>query len=225
MSAVSFIRRFIHSLPEGETFTTRDCLGYGHRSAVDHALSRLVKQRWIRRLARGVFARDPDYQNTYSDFEIAKLKGEAFGHQITQHPCTTAQELGLTHTEDTIENKRNTMSHRPNTSEGLVKPLAKSESVFATSGRTTKFRAGNKVIHLKQVAERKMKLMQSKVGRAMAAVWHLGKLFATPQAREAAARNFNRIDRAERQRHMRWLPAWLINAYGFTRRWEAVHTL
>jgi len=95
MAASSLIRRHILTLPEGGTFTTRDVLCFGTRAAVDQALSRMVKARKIRRLARGVFAKDPSYSEEYSLFEIAKLKAQAFGRKITQHPWTIASELGM----------------------------------------------------------------------------------------------------------------------------------
>jgi hypothetical protein len=197
MSAVNFIRRFVFSLPEGETFTTRDCLAYGFRAAVDRALSRLVKNGTIRRLARGVFARDPDGLRHYSDFQIARLKAEAFGRKIAKHPSMIAKELGISD-EDNLE------------------------PVFSSDGPTTKFRAGDKVIHLKRSSARKMRLSNSKSGQAARALWHLGKRAVDAAVIMQAVLKFDRNDRLELKRNIRWMPAWLFDSFSFPRRWEAV---
>jgi hypothetical protein len=197
MSAISFIRRFIYRLPEGETFTTRDCLAFGFRSAVDRALSRLVKKGTIRRLARGIFARDPDCRRNFSDFEIAKLKAEAFGRKIVKHPFTVAIELGI------ISN-------------------GQAETVFSIDGYTSKFRIGDRTIHFKQISSRKMRLIKSKSGQAMCALWHLGKHLVTGVVVTKALSKFDRLDMIELRRNMRWMPAWLSDSFKFTRRWEFV---
>jgi hypothetical protein len=199
MSAVSFIRRFVYSLPEGGTFTTRDCLAYGFRSAVDRALSRLVKNGTIRRLARGIFARDPFNRRDFTDFEIAKLKAEAFGRKLVKHPSTSARELGILSEQQT-------------------------ESIYSIDGRTTKFRVGERIIHLKEISDRKMQLSQSKAGSAMCALWHLGQQAVNGDVIKQALSKFNRIDNIELRRNMRWMPAWLTNSFKFMRRWETPGT-
>jgi Family of unknown function (DUF6088) len=195
MSAVSFIRRFIFKLPEGEAFTTRDCLGFGFRSAVDRALSRLVRNGTLRRLARGVFARDPDGLRHYSDYEIAKIKAEAFGRKMAKHPLLIASELGI---ED----------------------VEKVESTFSTDGHTTKFLAGERTIRLVHSSSRKMRLCNSKAGQAARALWHLGKYVVDPTVIMQAVLNFDRDDRLELKRNVRWMPAWLSDSFKFSRRWE-----
>jgi hypothetical protein len=196
MSAVNFIRRFVFCLPEGEAFTTRDCVAFGLRSAVDRALSRLVKSGIIRRLARGVFARDPDGLRHYSDFEIARLKAEAFGRKIAKHPSMIAKELGISDEENL-------------------------EPVFSSDGPTTKFRAGDKIIHLKRSSSRKMRLSNSKSGQAARALWYLGKRVVNAPVIMQAVLKFDRMDRLELRRNIRWMPAWLNDSFEFPRRWEA----
>jgi len=195
MSAVGFIRRFIFSLPEGEMFTTRDCLGFGFRSAVDRALSRLVRNGTLRRLARGVFARDPDGLRHYSDYEIAKIKAESFGRKLAKHPLLIASELGL---ED----------------------VERVESTFSTDGHTTKFHAGKRTIRLMHSSSRKMKLSNSKTGQAARALWYLGKYAVNPEMIMQAVLKFDREDRLELKRNVRWMPAWLADSFKFSRRWD-----
>jgi hypothetical protein len=88
MWTATFIRRHIFSLPADQPFTTRDCLIYGVRAAVDQTLYRLVKKGTIRRLARGIFVRDE--RKYFSVFEIASIKAEAFGRKILKHDGAAA---------------------------------------------------------------------------------------------------------------------------------------
>jgi Family of unknown function (DUF6088) len=198
MSAISCIRKFIYNLPEGETFTTRDCLAYGPRSAIDAALSRLVAKGLIRRLARGVFARDPDCCRSYSDYEIAKLKAEAFGRKLVRDACDIAVELG-------------------------IEENSKQESTFSIDGPTTRFRVGDRTIHLKRIAERKMRMYASKAGQTICALWHLGKHEVTPAVIEQATRRFNRLDRIDLRTNIRWMPAWLSGSFKSIYGWQPVH--
>jgi hypothetical protein len=196
MSATSFIRRKIYGMSEGGTFTTRDCLNYGGRAAVDQALSRCVKVGLIRRLARGVFAKDPDGRIKFKPMEIATLKAKSFGHAIAKHGSTIAAELGLKLGES-------------------------SEPIFATDGRSSSFRVGDVRIHLKGTAARKIQLQDSKAGSTLRALWHMGKEEVDPYVIERAAMCFLRSDREEMLDYMRWIPSWLCDSFKFTRPWRA----
>jgi hypothetical protein len=200
MSATSFIRKMIYGLPEGGTFTTRDCLGYGARAAVDQALSRCVKNGLIRRLARGVFVKDPDQECTFTPIEIATLKAKSFGHTITKHASTIAFELGLKVGDST-------------------------EPTFATDGQSSSFRMGDLRIHLKGTAPRKLRLHQGKAEKTLRALWHMGKKEVDPYVIERAAMYFLRSDREEMLDLMRWIPGWLCDSFKFTRPWRPVATI
>jgi hypothetical protein len=195
MSATSFIRKMIYSMPEGGTFTTRDCLDYGKRAAVDQALFRCVKGGLIRRLARGVFAKDPDGRIKFRPIEIATLKAKSFGHAIAKHGSTIAAELGL-------------------------KVSGSREPIFAIDARSSSFRVGDVQIHLKGASSRKLRLDESKTGRTLQALWHMGKGEVDPYVIERAAMYFLRSDREEMLNHMRWIPSWLCDSFKFTRSWR-----
>jgi hypothetical protein len=200
MSATSFIRRMIYSLPEGGAFTTRDCLNYGRRAAVDQAISRSVKKGLIRLLARGVFVKDPYHEHKFTLIEIAMLKAKSFGHRITKHASTIASELGL-------------------------KAEASRECIFASDGRTSKFRVGDKLIYLKEACPRKMKLHETKTERTLRALWGMGRREVNPYVIQHAARHFMREDREEILNHMRWIPSWLCDSFKFTRTWRPATTI
>ncbi len=182
-TTTTFIRRHVFSLPLGRIFTTRDLLGYGRRSAVDQAVSRLVKSSTIVRLARGVFIRTgspiPD------TFEIARAKAEAFGKQIAAHAGKLAFDLGLT-----------------------AKALA--EPAFAVNAGSSSFQAGPVRIHLKKTAHRKLHLGDRPAGRALRALWHVGKKMVDGACLTSATARLGRTDRAEIRQAASLLPAWLM---------------
>jgi hypothetical protein len=192
MSASSFIRRFVYSRKEGLPFTTRDCLHFGFRAAVDMTLWRLVERGVIRRLARGVFVKDPMNRFHFTDFEIAKLKAEAFGRKIALHPGAIAAELNLGE---------------------------KSESIFSVDGQTSKFKIGDRTIHLKQCSPRKLWLDGCKAGHAMRALWQMGEWQLNDEAIETVAWKCNRVDKETFFSYLRWLPGWLNDSLKFGRTW------
>jgi hypothetical protein len=206
MSASSYIRRHIFGLIEGATFTSRDCLAFGSRAAVDQALSRLVKCGGIRRLARGVFAKDSSEKKKYSDFEIANIKAEAFGRKIVMYAGAVAQELQLPQAMATL-------------------PQPHSEISFAINARTSKFCVGKRTIHFKQVSLRKMRMSESKAGQAMRALWHIGRQCLSNDVIQQAILKFNRDDRLELRQNIRWMPFWLTASLRLTPRWHAVRPI
>jgi hypothetical protein len=86
--ATAAILSHIMQLRADSIFTTREVLQYGRRSAVDQCLYLLVKKNMIRRLASGVFIRDPHANPSVE--EIARIKAAAFGLEIapSQEPAT-----------------------------------------------------------------------------------------------------------------------------------------
>jgi hypothetical protein len=195
----SFIRRHIFSLPEGTVFTTRDFLTYGRRGAVDLALYRLVKSGLIRRLARGVFVRDPFEKMKFSHFEIAKVKAESFGRRITIDPPIQAQWPKL---------------------DSRQMATTQTEVTFFIDGRTSSFHIGDQVIHLKQISPRKLTMSGNKAGLHMRALWQMGEEALSDIAIQEATMTFTRTDNLDMRRSARWMPAWLCNRFNFGRRWE-----
>jgi Family of unknown function (DUF6088) len=185
MWTTAHIKRHIFSLPVSKPFTTRDCLVYGVRSAVDQALYRLVKNGTIRRLARGIFVRDE--KKYFSVFEVAKLRAEAFGRKIMRHDFVIPTEMDWNKT--TIEPK-----------------------LFINS-RSTRIRIDGQVIKLHGLSPRKMRLNATKAGQALKALWKLGKENVNREVIMHATYRFNRIDRQDVKDYVRWLPAWLTSYF------------
>jgi len=199
MSATAFIRKYVFNLPEGKIFTTRDCLKFGYRAAVDEALYRLVRGGIIRRLCRGVIVRDTTQQMVFSDYEVAKVKAQSFGRKLKQHATNLAFEMGLTKTT-------------------FKTPT------FAVNGWSSRFRYGEKVIQLRETCERKMRFEpeDDKPGRTLSALWQAGReeRQMTRELIAQATGDFKKAEHEELRRRTKWMPAWLNDSFKYARRWE-----
>ncbi|MBK9201810.1 MAG: type IV toxin-antitoxin system AbiEi family antitoxin domain-containing protein [Candidatus Obscuribacter sp.] len=74
--------RFLHGLPKGYIFTSRDLIPFAPRTTIDSSLSRLVKSGTLERLARGVFRFFAPSNRKVSDKQLAAIKRRAFGRKI-----------------------------------------------------------------------------------------------------------------------------------------------
>src|ERR1700679_1546059 len=95
MSCMASIRRHINLTPIGLMCTTRDCLKYGTRSAVDKGLKRCVDTGIIVRLTNGVFMRVDGKTPMPSPLNLARVKASAFGKTLVEHGADLAQEHGF----------------------------------------------------------------------------------------------------------------------------------
>jgi len=188
MYTASFIRKHIFNLPQGTPFSTRDMLAYGVRSAVDQTLYLLVKDGTIRRLARGLFVRDPRYKKKFTAFDIARLKAKAFGRRIAMY------DFGWS-------NFVKTDGHRANLTQ------------IWTNSRSSKFWSAVGQIELKECAQRKMHMLQTKAGQRMKALWQLGKKEVDLYVIDRITADFLSSDRHDRKVVSRWMPAWLNNQF------------
>jgi len=163
-------------------------LAYGVRSAVDQALYLMVKEGTIRRLARGLFVWDPQNKKKFSAWDIARLKAKAFGRRAAYYDFGWSKFV-------------ETEGHKANLTQ------------IWTNSRSSKFWSEVGVIELKECAQRKMHMMQTKAGQRMKALWQLGQTQVTPQVIERATLDFFRSDRQERKIVSRWMPAWLNDQF------------
>ena len=198
--AMAMVKRYVTFLRDGKIFTTRDCLAFGKRGAVDQALYRLVKVGRIRRLARGVFVKELGYIKDFSIFEIAKAKAEAFGRRIVQQACFV------------VPSDDPKFGKRPKT------------AVFYIDGRSSEFHIEGRKVQFKHIAARKLKLAETPVGEAARAVWHLGETAGDGFAIMNATSFFNREDRIWFRRNIRWMPAWLSDQIQ-DGRWDKYHEI
>lgn len=148
------VRRTIDDLPQGTVFTSAQLAPIGPRAAIDQALARMVKTGQITRVARGVFVR-PE-QNRFVGpvsprvADVAEAIARTHGAVIEVQGAEAARMFGLT-------------------TQVPVKP------VFSTTGPTRRLRLGNLELTLQHRRPRKLALAGRPAGRALAALWYLGK--------------------------------------------------
>jgi hypothetical protein len=204
MSTTSFIRRLINKLEPGAMLTTRDCLNFGRRAAVDQALYRLVKTGVLKRLTYGLFLKlEVEEYVSRADsiipplIEIVKAKAKAFHRKIFVHGEHAQDHLGPPQRNAETQN------------DAIL--------LFATDGATTSFNVLGKRVYLKRHALRKVALEDRKHGLIIRALWCRGEEALT---REVIANMFERLNREERsllRQLCSMMPAWMSDRVVFGR--------
>ena len=185
----TLMRRFIAMLEPDKVFTTRECLPFGKRAAIDQTLCRLVKRNAIVRLARGVFTKSSTRHKPSLE-EIASAKAKAFGRRFGAVGSKLAQEFGLI--------KPQQPQQQPD-----------EKAVFSINSSSSTFKCGDVTIYLRKTCPRKVVLQESQAGKALVALWHMGKyLCCAEQVRKAIA-ELGRVDTQRLRESAPWLPAWL----------------
>lgn len=155
MSVAESINQRVLRMQRGEPFTNTRFLKLGSRSAVDKALSRLVEEGVIQRVARGVFMRPKKSRfvgNVMPDVSrVIKVIAKDHGETLQVHGAEAARRFKLS-------------TQMPTT------------PVYYTSGPSREIRVGNlkvKLIHT--TSHRKLQHAGKKPGLALSALWYLGK--------------------------------------------------
>ncbi|MCH8552915.1 MAG: DUF6088 family protein [Natronospirillum sp.] len=155
MSVAESIKQRVLRMQRGEPFTNTRFLKLGSRSAVDKALSRLVEEGVIQRVARGVFMRPKKSRfigNVMPDVSrVIKVIAKDHGETLQVHGAEAARRFKLS-------------TQMPTT------------PVYYTSGPSREIRVGNlkvKLIHT--TSHRKLQHAGKKPGLALSALWYLGK--------------------------------------------------
>lgn len=190
MTTVDAIRNRINEIGAGEPFTSSQFSVFGTRAAVDQALSRLVKQGEIARIARGVFVR-PKKSRYVGEVmpepsKVAQAIANAHGETIQVQGAEAARLLGLT----------------------TQMPL---QAVFHTSGPTRTLKLGNLQLTLKHVAQRKLALAGKPSGLALSALWYLGKGQISPATIETIREKLTPEAFTEFRAETPSMPAWMTD--------------
>jgi len=157
-NTTQLIRQQINTIPLGKPFTTATFLALGKRTAIDKAISRLVKAGEITRVSRGIFVR-PE-QSRYlgavlpNPTEIAKLVAETTGSIIQVHGAAAINRLSLSTQVPT-------------------------QLIYYTTGPSRQLHFGKLRITLKHTSPRKLALADRAAGLAFTALWYLGKQHVT----------------------------------------------
>jgi hypothetical protein len=202
MASYNIIQHILNLYPTA-IFTTRDVLQYGTRSAVDQCLHRLVKARFIFRLARGMFVRDPHVKVSIA--EIARIKAVAFGRRILDHAAKILDEIKARRPVDHIQNSdaenENETQHR--------KKVFSATNTFAIDGHSSRFQSCLGPVEFHGIAPRKRRLSKTKAGRRVYGLWYFGDDERIASAVKATCRDLNRVDRIDLRRGSALMPAWL----------------
>jgi len=190
MSVAEAIRTDLRRLPRGQPFTTSRFAAHGPRGAVDRALSRIVEEGGIERLARGVFVRPRKsrYVGTVVPgiAEIVRTIARDNGETVQVHGAEAARRLGLS-------------------TQAPIVP------VFHTSASSRTIRIGNVTVRMIHTSNRRrLQFAGEPAGLALAALWYLGKNNTTP---EAVARIEAALGPAEFEKLCTAdMPAWMAKA-------------
>lgn len=155
MSTTEAIRTRIQRLPKGKPFTSSRFLKLGSRAAVDKALSRLVGEGEVERLARGVFVRPKKSRFIGAVMpevlEVIKVIARNHGETIQVHGAEAARRFKISTQMPT-------------------------SPVFYTNGPSRSLRVGNMVVKLMHTtSHRRLQFAGKKTGLALSALWYLGK--------------------------------------------------
>ena len=161
MSTAEAIRARIQRLSKGKPFTSSGFLKLGSRAAVDKALSRLVEEGEIERLARGVFVRPKKSRFigtvTPEVAEVVEAIAKNHGETIQVHGAEAARRFKLSTQMPT-------------------------SPVFYTNGPSRSLRVCNITVKLMHTtSRRRLQFAGKKAGLALSALWYLGKENVTPE--------------------------------------------
>lgn len=163
MNVSAKVRQKIQRMPVGRPFLSSQFLEIGRRTAVDQALSRLVKAGGIVRMRRGIFVKPK--KNRYAGEilpgpeVVAEVLAKASGWKFQIHGAEAARRFGLS-TQTPVR------------------------TIFYTNGPSRHVRIGNLAAELKRVSQRKLVLAGRPAGEALSALWYLGKEGVTPEVFE-----------------------------------------
>jgi hypothetical protein len=191
------IRKHILQIPDGQTFATRELLGYGHRDAVDAAISRLIKTEIIVRVARGIFVK-PLFVNGVLKMptlaEIVITKAKAFGKEIIcQHGKDAAHALKIA---DTANN------------EPTVVVTGSSTSFVCESSDYGKVR-----VHLRSANALSRKFVNTHIGLFIRAMKSLPQRLRKLEVFYRAQELYNKTQRQQLKDASLWMPGWLSDMF------------
>ncbi len=187
MTCMSLIRKLVSSLKPGEIFTTRECMVYGGRSAVDNSLYKLVKSGVIERLARGVFVSVAKRKASYTSEEIAAVKARSFGRKTFDHGSSLASMRQL--------------------------PVDELKNYFALTRSSTSFFTTNGRIRMRIASGRKEHLAHTTPGDIIRALWHLGNGVCTLNLVKQVVTLWNKNEVSAILREASWMPYWLLSLF------------
>ncbi|HMX45279.1 MAG TPA: hypothetical protein PLC15_02770 [Candidatus Obscuribacter sp.] len=187
MSVKAMLREYIGDLPEDQLFCTRDLLGLCSRQSLDVALSDLVKEEFLERLAQGVFRLRKAENAPVSPLVVAEVKLKAFGKSMFDLP----------------EERRSPVSRK------LVSAETESSLVIVgTDGKSSSFRYQGKKIVCLSLGPRKCRLGNGLFGSTLRRLWLLGSGEIPKEQAQPAIDNLL-MNQQLWNKFVKFLPDWL----------------
>lgn len=185
------IRRYILGLEPKTIFSRKDLRKFGNKNAVDLAIYHFTKRGEIVRLFRGVYLRKEASNWKPSPEEIAKIKAATLGRLITEESVSVIKKI--------VDNEQ--IFDQPSDERSLV---------FNTTGRSISFEYEGKTIHFKETTARKIKLNNSRIGKAINVLWYLGPELRLEDAQWFLQKYLHRSERHQLRQYLPGLPEWLL---------------
>jgi hypothetical protein len=191
MNTSQAIREHVATQPVGAPFTPRLFAGMGSRAAIDQTLMRLTQAGVIERIGHGLYIVPKNNRFGTKSMptieQVVRTVAADEGATIEIHGAEAARRFGLSTQMPT-------------------------QPVFNTTGSSREIRLGRMVIHLRHVPPRKLALAGRPAGKALAALWYLGRDHVTLETfRRIAAKlppaEFEALREAKAS-----MPAWMMAA-------------
>jgi Family of unknown function (DUF6088) len=179
--------RLTRAKGSGTVFTPTDFLNLGSRAAIDQALSRLVKNGKLRRLARGLY----DYPQVNPRFgplapspdAVAQAFARQTGSRVQVTGAQAANALGLS-------------SQVP------------ARSIYLTDGPSRRVALGKRIVDVRHASPKHLVAAGSPAGTFIQALRHLGP-DSTSAVIDAAAQRLTPSDRRALAKGAKQAPAWM----------------
>lgn len=190
MSVTEKITNWIARLPEGEAFSTADLLQFGKRSALDQALSRLVKADKLQRLARGIFTAP-----------------------TSDKRCDAIDPVASTLA---VLSRRNSCPIQVSGDEALKRlgvPTrgSSSDNVYLWAAKARRLVIMGRHVHIRSVSTRKVAMCGRAAGLAVTAIWQIGKKKMSPDIMATISNNLQPDERKALLESASALPTWAMN--------------
>lgn len=177
--------------PTGKVCASTDFHHLGTRTAIDQALSRLVRRGYIRRIGRGLY----DLPRVNARFnlvvppapdQVAAAAARRSGAQLLPSGAAAANMLGLS-------------------------TQVPAKVVYLTNGRSQTLNAGNLVIRLRHVASQNFSVKHPSSALVIQALRHLGKRSVTDQTLATLRSRLTPDQRKALRSDARFAPAWVAD--------------
>jgi hypothetical protein len=174
---------------KGLAVPTRDFLDLGSRSAVDQALSRLVRKGEIRRIRRGLY-------------ELPRI-GKLFNRPVAQSPDELIRAWARNHGLRVVPSGAQAANLL-----GLSKQVP-ARLVYYTNGRTQTISLGPYSIRLLNRGPKTMDIRGKGVALVFQALRYLGSDGITPEVIQRLRSLLSGKDKAELRDNLRYVSAWM----------------